>query len=321
MIIWIFFLAALATASSAYLITDYLSHKFNHLAITGIDVHKPTRPSIPEMGGLAVLFSVPIGSLILFALGSSLGILFVTGLASVLLTGLIGVADDLLGLRQRYKPFLIAAASSPVALALLGKSGIYFPLAGTIHFGIFFPLVIVPLAITTSANFSNMLAGFNGLEAGCAVISLGTMTILCALKNELGSMLLGLLFFSGYLAFLALNWYPSRIFPGDTGTLMSGAAVAVLGLISGLEFAAIVLSIPAGLDFTLKLLSKNPFSARSRFGDAKINGDGTLVPASYPALAHAFMRVSSLTEKELVKWILAMQTFYAVIAVVITQII
>ena len=133
------------------------------------------------------------------------------------------MVDDLVSIRQRYKPLLVAAMSIPLVLALFGRTSIYFPLVGSIPFGILFPLVVVPLGVTTSANVSNMLAGFNGLEAGCATIGIGALTFLSALEGQYVGLAIGSLFLAGYLGFLTLNWYPAKIFPGDTGTLMAGA--------------------------------------------------------------------------------------------------
>jgi UDP-N-acetylglucosamine--dolichyl-phosphate N-acetylglucosaminephosphotransferase len=203
-------------------------------------------------------------------------------------------------------------------LYLLGRAYVYIPLLGNVHLGILYPLVAVPLAITTSANFSNLLAGFNGLEAGCAAISLGTMSLLSDVTGHPAVGILGLILTFSYVGFLGLNWYPARIFPGDSGTLMAGAGLAALGLASGLEFEAVVLSIPAAMDFALKMTHRRPFKQRHLFGHTKVRSDGTLEPAPYPALVHAFMKVSPMKERDLVLSVLAMQSLFALTAIIIT---
>jgi UDP-N-acetylglucosamine--dolichyl-phosphate N-acetylglucosaminephosphotransferase len=203
-------------------------------------------------------------------------------------------------------------------LCLLSRGWIFIPGMGDIHLGLLYPLVAVPLAITTSANFSNLLAGFNGLEAGCAAISLGTMAFLSGITGHPTVAVLGCIATFAYIGFLMLNWYPAKIFPGDTGTLMAGAALAALGLASGLEFEAIVLSIPAAMDFALKMMHRHPFKQRHMFGNARVRADGTLEPAGYPAMVHAFMRVSPITEEGLVVSFLSMQAVFAALAIGIT---
>jgi UDP-N-acetylglucosamine--dolichyl-phosphate N-acetylglucosaminephosphotransferase len=293
------------------------------MGISGADIHKPDAPVRAEMGGLAVLIAVALGSTIYLAFNLALDgqwVLFAGAASTITLTGLVGVADDMIELSQKFKPFLIVGASIPLMLALWSRGSIFIPEIGSINFGLLYPLVAVPLAITTSANFSNLLAGFNGLEGGCAAISLGTMALLSEITGHPAVAALGGILTLAYIGFLILNWYPAKIFPGDTGTLMAGAGLAAMGLAAGLEFEAIVLSIPAAMDFALKSMHRRPFKQRHIFGNTKIRADGTLEPAPYPAVVHAFMKVGHISEKDLVVALLAMQAMFAALAIGITVI-
>ena len=299
----------------------YESRVFPSKGISGIDIHKADRPTRAEMGGLAVLVALAVGSALYVGLDYSFQdppFLFGAVASTVALTGVVGVADDMVELSQKYKPFLIVVASIPLMAVLWGRTGIFVPTIGYVDFGILYPLVAVPLAITTSANFSNLLAGFNGLESGCAVISIGTLSFLSDVTGHPQVAAFGAIVTFAFLGFLVLNWYPAKIFPGDTGTLAAGAALAAIGLASGLEFEAVVLSIPAAMDFALKMMHRRPFKQRHIFGHTKIRPDGTLEPAPYPAVVHAFMKVSPIGEKGLVVSVLAMQALFALAAVVIT---
>ena len=93
--------------------------------------------------------------------------------------------------------------------------------------------------------------------------------------------------------------------------------LAALGLASGLVFEAVVLSIPAAMDFSLKVMHRRPFKQRHLLGHTKIRPDGTLDPAPYPALVHAFMKVSPIRERDLVISVLAMQALFALVAIAI----
>ena len=305
---------------TSYSVARYESVKFPSLGISGPDIHKADKPVRAEMGGLAVLLGLALASAVY------LGLKFVTGDPSVIflgltstvaLTGLVGVADDIVELSQKYKPFLIVAASIPLIVVLFGRSYIFVPVIGDVDLGVLYPLIAVPLAITVSANFSNLLAGFNGLETGCAIISIGTMSVLSVLVGHPNVAAFGIILTLAYLGFLVLNWYPAKIFPGDTGTLISGAALAAMGLAAGLEFEAIVLSIPAAIDFALKVMNRHPFKQRHLFGDTTIRSDGTLRASPYPALVHAFMKVSRIRERDLVLSVLAVQALFAVSATAI----
>jgi len=312
--------AAAVAMATAYSMARYESRTFPSYGISGIDIHKVDRPVRAEMGGLAVLVAMAIASSLYLGLeysedGSSA--LFAAVAATVALTGLVGVADDVLEISQKLKPFLIVVAAIPLMLYLDQRAFIFVPLLGSVHLGLIYPLVAVPLAITTSANFSNLLAGFNGLEAGCAAIALGTMSFLSDLYGHPTVAVLGMIMTFAYVGFLVLNWYPAKIFPGDSGTLMAGAALAAMGLASGLEFEAIVLSVPAAMDFGLKMMYRRPFKQRHLLGNTSVRPDGTLDPAPYPALVHAFMKVSPIREKQLVISVLATEALFAVAAVVI----
>ncbi|HUH82777.1 MAG TPA: hypothetical protein VLX33_02730 [Nitrososphaerales archaeon] len=305
---------------TSYSVAKYESRAFPFIGISGVDIHKLDRPTRAEMGGLAVLVAMAVSSTIFVALdfaadGSS--VLFAAVASTVAFAGLVGVADDIVELSQKYKPFLIVLASSPLMAALWGRGGIFVPTIGNVDFGLLYPLVAVPLAITTSANFANLLAGFNGLESGCAAISIGTMSYLSEITGHPAVAIFGAIVTAAYLGFLLLNWYPAKIFPGDSGTLIAGAALAAIGLASGLEFEAVVLSIPAAMDFALKMMNRNPFKQRHLLGNTTVRADGTLDPAPYPALVHAFMRVSPLKERDLVVSILAMQALFAAAAIII----
>jgi UDP-N-acetylglucosamine--dolichyl-phosphate N-acetylglucosaminephosphotransferase len=306
------------TAIVSYTSARYLSREFVKMGITGNDIHKQGRPVTAEMGGISVLLGLLVGTAIVMIGSEDPMTPFVAGIATVAGASLVGVADDITNMRQRYKPFLIAATAIPLMYVLWSRGSIPVPPFGALPLGIVYPLVVVPLAIAISANFSNMLAGFNGLEAGSAAIAIGALTFLAAVEGSYVAAAIGVILVCGFVGFLKLNWYPSKMFPGDTGTLMAGAGIAAIALLAGLEFAAIIVSIPAGIDFTLKMVAKKPFGGRFSFGNTTVDEHGYLKPPSYPALVHAFMRAGPITERGLVRSVLGMQTVYAALAIAVT---
>lgn len=312
--------AGISTAAVSFTSARYLSAKFVKMGITGNDIHKKGRPVTAEMGGVSVLLGLLIGTAVVLIASEDLSLPLVAGLATVAGSSLVGVVDDRTNMRQKYKPFLIAATAIPLMYVLWSRDSIPVPPFGALPLGIIYPLAVVPLAVAISANFSNMLAGFNGLEAGSATIAIGALTFLAAVEGSYAAAAIGVILTCGFLGFLKLNWYPSRIFPGDTGTLMAGAGIAAIALLAGLEFAAIIVSIPAGIDFTLKMVAKKPFGGRYTFGNTTVDEQGHLNPPSYAALVHAFMRTGPMTEKGLVLSVLGMQAVYALLAVSVTLI-
>ena len=81
--------------------------RLRHAGIVGKDMHKPGKPEIPEMGGLAIVAGTGVGISVALAMMSFLHVfatadvvLLLAALSTILLTALIGIVDDLLGMRQ-----------------------------------------------------------------------------------------------------------------------------------------------------------------------------------------------------------------------------
>jgi len=299
----------------SFVITPVLVPGLIRRGITGVDIHKLTKPICAEMGGVPVLLGFAPGIALAYLLGMALGFPFWAAVLTLLLVALVGGVDDLWGIRQRYKPFLIAFATIPLILAHDGGAELWLPFLGTVDFGWLYPVIAIPLMVSTLSNFSNMHAGFNGLEAGVASIGLAALGGASLLVGALAPAILALTLAGAFAGFLRSNWYPAKIFPGDVGTLTAGAGVAVVGVLAKLEFVALMVSIPAAFDFALKMLSRRPFGARQVLGDTVLTGEGFLRPPPYPSLSHAFMRVSRLSERELVRQLLFMEALYAGLAV------
>jgi len=301
-----------------YLAAPPLIKKLKERKITGIDIHKPEKPVCAEMGGLLVLLGVTGAFCFAYLMEGFRNYALLGAFLTIVFVGLTGVVDDFLALRQRYKPLLVALASTPLILASVNHVDyIWFPFFGELHFGYFY-LLLVPLGVATASNLTNMLAGFNGLEAGVGAITCGGLGILSVILGEWDSALLAFPMFGASVAFLRYNWYPAQVFPGDTGTLISGATIACTSILGHFEIAAILMLVPAAVDFTLKMVARSPFAQRKVYGDTLVLGDGTLIPPRYPALCHAFMKVSKIKERDLVLALLLMEVFYTALGILLT---
>ncbi|NJE54111.1 glycosyltransferase 4 family protein [Thermococcus sp. 21S9] len=274
------FLALIALILSLVL-TGYVRELMGKAGIVGRDIHKPERPEVPEMGGIAIILTVGI-----------LGALVKPEVLPVfLLFGLVGAVDDLTALKQSHKVILSLLVSIPVAFLDVGRSVDLF--GHIINLGILYPVFAV-LFITGSANLVNMLAGFNGLEVGTSAIALGFL----ALMTDGTARELSLIGLGASLGFLWWNRYPARVFPGDTGTLSLGALIGLVGILGKVEVYTAILLIPHFLDFTIKALSVR-FGVR-RHGRTEVMPDGTLKAPPYPSFLGTIMRRVRVTEPKLV---------------------
>lgn len=267
------------------ILTPYLAGELRKAGITGKDIHKPDRPEVAEMGGLAILLGFAVALLPLTSPEVS------RILAVFLLFGLVGAIDDLVALRQSHKVILSLLVAVPVAS--LNVSPKVDLLGYTLNLGVLYPLFAV-LFVVGSANLVNLLAGFNGLEIGTSAIALGFLATI----TQGPARTVALTGLGAALGFLWWNKYPARVFPGDTGTLSMGALIGLVGIIGKVEVYAAILLIPHFLDFTIKALSVR-FGVR-KHGKTTVLPDGTLQAPPYPSFLGTIMRKVRVNEPKLV---------------------
>ena len=238
----------------------------------------------------------------------------ISAIVTVVLIAGIGVLDDFHGMRQRYKVLLCALSATPLVYAYWLESIVRFPFLRAVDIGYFYILLIY-LGVMGATNGTNMLAGFNGLEVSLGIVGLSFLILISILIGRLEIIYVAIPMLGALFAFLYFNWYPAKIFPGDSGTLMIGAVLAVAAVIGKVEMIGVIIIIPHLIDFFMK--AKVKFQGRGLFGDAKINSNGTLSPAPYPSLAHVILESARLTEKQLVIRLILIEIVVGVIATVL----
>lgn len=217
MIILVLFVSLLV----ALLVILILIPRLKRVKSAGKDMHKPGQPEVPEMGGLAIVAGFGAGILLALGAISFLHlfpqvdiVILLAALSTVLLTGLIGIVDDLIGLRQLVKTLLPLIAALPLMAVRVGQTTMRLPFLGQVNFWIFYPLILVPLGITGAANAVNMLAGFNGLEVGLGAIAMGTLAIVAASLGKTTALILLLSGLGALLGVIYYNWYPAKVWWG-----------------------------------------------------------------------------------------------------------
>lgn len=251
--------------------------------LTGQDMHKTDKKQVAEMGGVIVLLGFLAGILSyiairIFVFNTNTHITQILAiLTAILIAGTIGLIDDILGwkigLKQWQKPLLTVLVAAPIMAVNAGTRVMSIPLIGQIDLGMIYPLIIIPAFILVGTNGFNMLAGYNGLEAGMGIIVLSTLAYFSWLNNSPWLSVVALCMVSTLVAFWLFNKYPAKIFPGDTLTYSVGALCAVIAIFANLEKIFLILLIPYIIQFFLKL--------RGRFKKesfAQIKENKTLVP-------------------------------------------
>ncbi len=308
-----------------FLMTPFIIERMQKRGLTGKDMNKCNKPEVAEMGGISVIFGLAFGIIAAIFCFTYLKMirfdltLLLAALLTVLLVGFIGIVDDLIGWRSGIRQWQHALfplfAALPLMAARAGTNIINLPFFGLVPFGIYYSLILVPIGITGAANAFNMLAGFNGLEAGLGIISALALLIIAVSTNHFEAAVLLAALCGALAAFLLYNWFPAKIFGGDSLTLMNGAAIAAASIIGDMEKIGIMVTAIFFVELFLK--ARHMFQAQS-FGIPK--KDGTL--SADPKLGSLTQVVLLLgkgkrKEKDVTLTILAIQAIVCVVVLLL----
>jgi UDP-GlcNAc:undecaprenyl-phosphate/decaprenyl-phosphate GlcNAc-1-phosphate transferase len=221
---------------------------------------------IPVAGGVAVLitsvllitglfvFAEPIKSILKSesARGTFDGVVTMRpeliGLAiAAAIIGIVGVADDLVGLRGRHK-FL----GQLVAVGVVMGFGVHIDsisiFGWTKEFGWFGTIVVTAFWLMGAINALNLIDGLDGLLGSIGCIICGSFAALAYLNGQAQAAFVATAVAGSLLGFLFFNFPPATIFLGDCGSMIVGLVVGVLGVESSLKGAAAAsLAAPAAL--------------------------------------------------------------------------
>ena len=266
---------------SCALITRYLIPKLKSLKMgqkildIGPRWHKG-KEGTPTMGGIAMIITlvlVTVFALVAGLISPSLRsvssrVALVFGYA--MLNGLTGIIDDRVKLLkkqnegltapQKYALQFVCAALFLLGMRLTGNidTTLHIPFTKiSADLGIFYYLIAV-LLLTGVVNAVNLTDGIDGLAASNTLL-VGVFFSVMAFTARLGGADLALL--GGTLAgvcggFLVYNFYPAKIFMGDTGSLFLGGLVVggafmlgspltviLFGLVYIIETASVILQV------------------------------------------------------------------------------
>jgi UDP-N-acetylglucosamine--dolichyl-phosphate N-acetylglucosaminephosphotransferase len=278
------------------------------------DQHKVGKPLIPNgLGVLYVLFTTVYLFLLYFfrqAVTLSNVSAPLTLAACILFGGFMGLLDDWMDLKWRYKAFMPLIAALPLmyfAIENNARTSISLPFFGTIQFGAVYFYIIIPIIVMIVTNTVNMLGGLNGLESICpAIVLLGLMF----LSPSFYLLMVGPLVF--WLILAALN-FQGKIFVGNSGSFAIGLTIASFAVIADLKLSLLVAILPYIFNSSLILLSI--FLTRKR---AKIVFDGNkLVSDHRRSLATIITYKKPLTERQVVAVISLIVAAFTVLAVII----
>ena len=191
----------------------------------------------PTMGGLIfiVAFLMPIAFTLTFDVPQ---VAYVT--MAIFCFGAVGYLDDYLkvvkkhnlGLRAKHKFILQSILSVIFALlSLAWGTDTHIPfVAGVVDLGLLYiPLLFIMfLAIDNAVNLTD---GLDGLASSITAIVSVFFMIMGFVQNESIVIYLSAGMLGGLIAYLKFNWYPAKVFMGDTGSLALGGYVGAMAVL------------------------------------------------------------------------------------------
>lgn len=183
----------------------------------------------PSMGGIVIVLSILITSLVWLNHSDLFEIRYM--LASLALMFFVGLRDDLVVLSPIQKLLgQFVASLLVVVMADIRISGLYGFL-GIYELPILLSYLLSIIVLIALTNSFNLIDGLDGLAG---TMSLLTFVFLGWWFHSIGFESYGLyslIVGASVLSFLIFNWYPAKIFMGDTGSLSLGFVLAVLTIL------------------------------------------------------------------------------------------
>ncbi|MCG8400438.1 MAG: undecaprenyl/decaprenyl-phosphate alpha-N-acetylglucosaminyl 1-phosphate transferase [Firmicutes bacterium] len=207
------------------------------------DPRKVHDGAMPRLGGLAVYLAFVIAVVAFRDLTPQvLGLL--TGATLVML---VGAVDDIRGLSPRVK--LAGQIIAALTIIPFGIEVHYItnPLTGGL---LFLGILSIPLTVfwvVAVTNAVNLIDGLDGLAGGVASIAALTMAAVAwtqwsrfGVSDMPDMIILALILVAAVAGFLRYNFFPARIFLGDSGSMFLGFTLSVMAIMSMTKSATAV---------------------------------------------------------------------------------
>lgn len=216
------FLAFLLVSALWFLVVDPNFH-FTKMAVLGLDRKM--------LGIWAATLEIVLVMLIDDLKGLSAPVKLVAQIAASLIIIASGVGIDTIA-----NPFGQPINLNSVYLPLFSYKGLVY------HFSLWSDLLTL-IWLVGMMNVINFIDGIDGLAAGISGIAAVAIFFLSVAVGQPATALLAAILAGASLGFLGQNFYPAKIFMGDTGSMFLGLMLGVLPLISGGKLATAFLAL------------------------------------------------------------------------------
>ena len=211
----------------SYILTPYMARVGKKQNMMDMPGHRKIHEeALPNLGGIVIFFGFLLSLLFVVQIEGQIKTLLIGGVIILLL----GVVDDIVDLSPKHK-FIIQMV--PALIVIIYNSDLInsfivnqlkiFDLLGYL----LYPILIFWIVGVT--NSINLIDGLDGLACGISLIALVTFLILGLRQNLEAFSLISIALAGSILAFLKFNFYPAKIFLGDSGSTFTGFMLASIG--------------------------------------------------------------------------------------------
>ncbi len=188
-------------------------------------------------------------------------------LGFIILAGLVGMADDVLGIFKRggfklSKRLIFYTVLSALGgwwfTFKLGRDAVNIPFFGDIAIGWWYLAYFILVTVATAFSM-NETDGLDGLSGGVFLTIFGALTAIAFDQGRMDLAVFLAAIMGALIAFLWFNIYPAKFFMGDTGVMALGFTVGVVALLvdAGLLLPLIaVIPLIESLSVIIQLASK-----------------------------------------------------------------
>ena len=282
MMYWAALVLSLIVAAILVPIVIRYATQFGAIDHAGREERKIHKHAVPRAGGVAIYLSFVLVCLVLLP---KITQNFIGLLLAGTIVLLVGLYDDVKGLSPWIKLcFQILAAAVAVVGFGISIDTITNPFGQAISLSSKVPpLAIGPFQVGAGliatvlsiiwlvgiTNTINLLDGLDGLSGGVSAIAAFIVFLLAISPsvNQPDTALIAITLTGASLGYLVYNFYPAKIFNGDSGAYFLGMTLGILAIFSGakLATAALVLGVPifdAIWAFIRRIATgRSPFSA------------------------------------------------------------
>jgi len=211
----------------SYILTPYLARVGKKQNMVDLPDHRKVHEeAIPNLGGIVIFFGFLLSLLFIVQIEGQVKTLMVAGVIILLL----GIVDDIADLSPKHK-FIIQMIPALIVIIYnsdLINSFIVNQLKSVDLLGyLLYPILI--LWIVGVTNSINLIDGLDGLACGVSIITLIAFLILGWKQNFETLNFLSIALAGSMLALLRFNFYPAKIFLGDSGSTFTGFMLASIG--------------------------------------------------------------------------------------------